>query len=661
MQSDNLMEAGAAGDPVASANILPTEAGSSLSAFFEASPIGFAIFDDLLRCKAVNRALAALTGIPARDHAGRTPREILGDSAGEIEATLRQVLSTGQPLCNVKVVLSLPMQSSPRHWAGSYFPIEDLKGNVRQVGAAMVEITEGERREQEGLHSNPSQREAGDHLHALLELRTRLASPGELREKFPDISRLIRKVVKQDQSSMLLLDDYSQALRPYASDGFTSNPMTDSDILINDPAELGRALQDQETRILEFDDFANSRSEYIRQMRDAGFQSLCMIPVSSSRGRGMLTLASRQQGAFTAADAVFLQLAAAQLAAALDNDRAREESAALTVERRGETGHCAEEAQPSDTFAEIVGESAVLKQVLSQVRIVAPSDATVLILGETGTGKELIARAIHRLSSRKGAPIAKLNCAAIPTGLLESELFGHEKGAFTGAISQKIGRLELADGGTLFLDEVGDIPIELQPKLLRVLQDHEFERLGGLRTIRVNVRLIAATNLDLAERVAEREFRSDLYYRLHVFPLRTPPLRDRRTDIPLLVRHFVRQFSRRLNKQIESIPADAMQALIHWDWPGNIRELENFIERSVILTAGRTLSPPLAELASRTPSQLAAATLEGVEREHIVRMLREAGGVIAGANGAANRLGMKRTTLQSRMQKLKINRREFEN
>lgn len=301
-----------------------------------------------------------------------------------------------------------------------------------------------------------------------------------------------------------------------------------------------------------------------------------------------------------------------------------------------------------------------MKRVLSQAKTVAPSNATVLILGDTGTGKELIARAIHRMSSRKDASFIKLNCAAIPTGLLESELFGHEKGAFTGAVSQKVGRLELADKGTLFLDEVGDIPLELQPKLLRVLQDQEFERLGSNRTIRVNVRLVAATNRDLAKSVAEREFRSDLYYRLNVFPIRMPPLRERGKDIHLLVGYFVQKYARRMNKQIETIPAETMSALARWDWPGNVRELENFIERSVILSEGSTLNVPLAELRpfdhDGTQND---GTLEGLERALITRVLRETGGVIAGPRGAAARLGLKRTTLQSRMLKMGLSRDEY--
>jgi formate hydrogenlyase transcriptional activator len=319
-----------------------------------------------------------------------------------------------------------------------------------------------------------------------------------------------------------------------------------------------------------------------------------------------------------------------------------------------------EELNTEHRFEDIIGESNALKKVLKQVETVAATDVTVLILGETGTGKELIARAIHQLSSRRARTLAKLNCAAIPTGLLESELFGHERGAFTGAISQKIGRLELAHQGTLFLDEIGDLPPELQPKILRALQEKEFERLGSNRTIPVDVRLIAATNRNLEKMVADREFRSDLYYRLRVFPITIPALRERREDIPLLVRYFVTTHSRRLDKQIQSIPSDVMKALTQWDWPGNIRELENFIERAVILTKGPVLRIPLAEL--EAPAEIPLnrdATLESTEREHILGVLRETKGLIAGPRGAAARLGLKRTTLNSKLKKLGIDRSDY--
>ena len=327
--------------------------------------------------------------------------------------------------------------------------------------------------------------------------------------------------------------------------------------------------------------------------------------------------------------------------------------------RERELRYLEEELYTENRFEDIIGESSALKVVLRQVETVAATDVSVLILGETGTGKDLIARAIHQLSSRRQHSLIKLNCAAIPTGLLESELFGHERGAFTGAISQKIGRLELAHHGTFFLDEVGDLSLELQPKLLRALQEKEFERLGGTRTIPVDARLIAATNRDLGQMVADRQFRSDLYYRLRVFPIVLPALRERREDIPLLVRHFVSKHARNLNRSIETIPPDVMRALTRWDWPGNIRELENFIERAVILSKGPALRAPLAELESSNAPLHQPATLESTEREHILRVLRETKGVIAGATGAAARLGLKRTTLNSRLKKLGIERGDY--
>ena len=311
----------------------------------------------------------------------------------------------------------------------------------------------------------------------------------------------------------------------------------------------------------------------------------------------------------------------------------------------------------SQKFGDIVGTSAALRNVLNQVEVVAPTDSTVLLLGETGTGKEVIARAILNVSSRSNRPFVKLNCAAIPSGLLESELFGHEKGAFTGAVSQKIGRFELANGGTLFLDEVGDIPLELQPKLLRVLQEQEFERLGSTRTIRVDVRLIAATNRDLAQMASEKQFREDLYFRLNVFPIRIPPLRERPGDIQLLVHHYVDKYAQRMNKQIDSIPEETMAALYSYSWPGNIRELQNLIERSVILTPGNVLQIQLNDLQQSNPiSSPMSGTLEDVERQRILEALQESGAVIGGRHGAAARLGLKRTTLLSKMQKLGIAR-----
>ena len=342
-----------------------------------------------------------------------------------------------------------------------------------------------------------------------------------------------------------------------------------------------------------------------------------------------------------------------------DLSEKREAEEALRRSER-EKSYLEEELVTAQQFEEIVGESSGLKRVLKQVEDVAGTDATVLILGETGTGKELIARAIHRLSPRRDNAFVKLNCSAIPSGLLESELFGHEKGAFTGAIAQKIGRLELAHQGTFFLDEVGDLPAELQPKILRALQEKEFERVGGTRTIPVNIRLVAATNRDLSKMVNGGQFRSDLYYRLRVFPVTIPPLRERREDIPLLVRYFLASHSKRMGRRIETIPDETMKTLVRWHWPGNVRELENFMERSVILSPGAVLRAPLAELEQIEQSSGSADTnLEAAEREHILRVLRECKGMISGANGAAERLGLKRTTLNSKIKKLGIHRRDY--
>jgi formate hydrogenlyase transcriptional activator len=400
--------------------------------------------------------------------------------------------------------------------------------------------------------------------------------------------------------------------------------------------------------------------ESIERWVDLKIQSLCCLPLlSRSRPLGVLMVASRRPLAFKEKDVQVLAHVANQVALALDNAEAFRQMSDLTDRLEEEKEYLEEELRTEYNFEEIVGDSPALKRVLKHVETVAPAQATVLILGETGTGKELIARAIHNLSTRKERTFIKLNCAAIPGGLLESELFGHEKGAFTGAIAQKIGRLELAHQGTLFLDEVGDIPLELQPKLLRALQEKEFERLGSTRTIPVDVRLIAATNRDLAQMVKERQFRSDLYYRLRVFPIHVAPLRERTGDIPVLVHHFVQKHARRMNKRMEVIPQETMRALERWPWPGNVRELENFIERAVILSSGRVLQAPLSELAVAPESAVRSnepGTLEAAEREHILRVLREARGVIAGPNGAAARLGLKRTTLNSKMRRLGIHR-----
>jgi len=505
--------------------------------------------------------------------------------------------------------------------------------------------------------------EEKDRLEALLKLSTRLLSNLDVQELLAAIGSFLGRMFSPDFACVEFYDVNTRRLRMQPLDF----PLTHT--VIGQAGEVkatesvgGGAFLHGETRIYNQKDLSGETSPMLLQLADAGIQSLCALPLITAKGSvGTMSLGSKQRRAFTRRDVIYLKHLAAQLALAMDNIAAYSEIAELTQKLKTEKLYLEDEICSAQNFEEVVGDSPVLKRALAQVDTVAPSDATVLILGETGTGKELIARAIHRRSARKDASFIKLNCAAIPTGLLESELFGHEKGAFTGAITQKVGRLELADKGTLFLDEIGDIPLELQPKLLRVLQDQEFERLGGTRTIKVNIRLIAATNRDLAKSVVAREFRSDLYYRLHVFPIRLPALRERHRDIPKLVRYFVQKFARRMNKHIEIIPSEAMNALANWYWPGNVRELENFVERSVILSEGTTLNVPLAELKPPHTGAREDSTLESLEREHILRVLRETGGVIAGVRGAAARLGIKRTTLQSRMQKMGITRDEFQN
>jgi len=505
--------------------------------------------------------------------------------------------------------------------------------------------------------------EEKERLQMLLEVSTTLMSNLDVQQLFPAISSLVRRVVRQDYASVALYEEGNGCLRLYAMDSPFGDELIAPDTVVPiAESAAGPAFLKGETKVCNREELVAVGSPVMKRMVELGIQSFCSIPLITRKGKlGTLNLGSATNHAFAPQDISFLKQVAAQVAIALDNARAYREIEELTDKLRKEKLYLQDEIRSVLNFEEIVGESPALKHVLTQVNTVAPLDATVLILGETGTGKELIARAIHRMSSRKEGSFIKLNCAAIPTGLLESELFGHEKGAFTGAISAKIGRLELADKGTLFLDEVGDIPLELQPKLLRVLQDQEFERLGGVRTIRVNIRLIAATNRDLAKSVAAREFRGDLYYRLHVFPVYMPPLRERGKDIELLVRYFVQKFSRRMNKQIETIPTETMNALARWEWPGNVRELENFIERSVILSEGTILNVPVSELRAAYGGARQDNTLESLEREHILRVLRETGGVISGLRGAATRLGMKRTTLQSRMQKMGITRADYEN
>jgi formate hydrogenlyase transcriptional activator len=507
-----------------------------------------------------------------------------------------------------------------------------------------------------------------DRLSLLLAVNNAVVSVLDLHELLNVVSASLKRLVPHEYASLSLYDAENQRLQIHALDFPVSKGLLQEGLTI--PVEgspTGKAIQTRQPVFITHSELAGFGSDIAKRIAAEGLKSaLCLPLISHGRPLGTLVVASLTEEKFPERDAELLQHVANQIAIAVENSLAFRQVVDRANQLSEEKLYLQDEIRTEYNFEEIVGESSSLKRILEQLQTVAPLDSTILILGETGTGKELIARAIHNLSGRSERTLVKVNCAAIPTGLLESELFGHEKGAFTGAIAQRIGRFELAHRGTLFLDEVGDIPLELQPKLLRVLQEHEFERLGSPRTIRVDVRLVAATNADLTQKVADNLFRTDLYYRLNVFPITIPPLRERREDIPLLVRYFAQKHARRMKKPIETIPTKAMTALSEYYWPGNVRELENFIERAVILSRGTELQVPLAELKQRH-SPLAAvavpaapidgvATLEHAEREHIMRALGETKWVVGGPTGAAARLGMKRTTLQSRMRKLGITR-----
>lgn len=513
--------------------------------------------------------------------------------------------------------------------------------------------------------------EQRDRLQVLLDINNVLVTSRELSDLFRGIVAALTRVMRHDYTSLALLDPATNRLRIHALDFDGSDTLLAGKEVTAalDQSPAGLCMLSGKPAVFHGAELEQFPAELVRVLRDKGLTSVCCVPlISKGRAFGTLNLASRRMDAFNENDADLLNRVAVQIAIAVENALAFKEIDSLKDRLAVEKLYLEEEIRSEFNFEEIVGESAAIKRTLAQVELAAPGTTTVLILGETGTGKELIARAIHNLSPRRERTFVKINCAAIPSGLLESELFGHERGAFTGAINQKIGRFELADRGTIFLDEVGDIPLELQPKLLRVLQEQEFERLGATRTLRVDVRMVAATNADLSRLVSERKFRSDLYYRLNVFPIQIPALRERREDIPLLVRYFVQQFSRRLNKTVQYVPADAMDALVSYSWPGNVRELENLLERAVILSPGKELRVPYSELRNaaaiasteETPTLAATntsmSTLEEAERQHILRALRQTQWRIAGPRGAANILGMKRTTLQARIRKLGIRR-----
>jgi len=555
----------------------------------------------------------------------------------------------------VKAICSLPLTTANQRlgvlnfWsdeAGIYDQI-DLEFTGLLAGQIAVAI-------EAQCHQQKLARER-DRCQLLLEITHTLVTNLNLRELLSAISACLRRVLPHDAAGLALYDPAINKLRvtaldfPEHADVFIENELIE---LEGTPS--GRAFT---TRLPVLSGSDLSSDAFATR---TGLKSGCKVPlISHDHVLGVLGVGRLSEDSFTQEDVDLLTAVGEQVAVAVENALAYREIDTLKNKLQEEKLYLQEEIRSEYNFEEIIGTSPALKRALEDVQTVAPTDSTVLIFGETGTGKELIARALHNLSGRSDHPLVKVNCAAIPTGLLESEMFGHERGAFTGAVEQRKGRFELAHRGTIFLDEVEEIPLELQPKLLRVLQEHEFERLGSGKTIRVDVRILAATNADLAQMVAEKKFRSDLYYRLNVFPITLPALRQRAEDISLLVHFFAQRYAQQMKKPIKTIPAETLVQLTAYNWPGNIRELQNLIERAVILSRGSVLEVPLAELrksANGTANQAGPLTLEAVEREHILKVLQEAGWVIGGDTGAAVRLGINRTTLNNRLRKLGITR-----
>ncbi len=502
-----------------------------------------------------------------------------------------------------------------------------------------------------------------DQLQLLLEVTNALVSKRDLRELLDEVSRSIGRVLPTDYASLMLCDPESHQLRIAALAFSGGTGRIHEDLLFPlEGSPAGAAFRTGKPLLINRLNAATFPAMVTRWLVSEGLRSACWLPlVRGGRVLGVFNVASTRDDALRREHVDLLRRVADQVALAVENTLAFKEISDLRDRLAQEKHYLEAEIRSEFNDEEVVGASPAWRRVMDEVRTVAATGANVLIQGETGTGKELIARTVHNLSRRREHTFVKICCPAVPSGLLESELFGHERGAYTSATTQKIGRFELAHQGSLFLDEIGDIPLELQPKLLRALEDHEFERLGSNRVIRVDARIIAATNRDLRAMVENREFREDLYYRLNVFPIAVPPLRERREDIPLLVRYFVDKFARRMGKRIESVPDAALEALARWDWPGNVRELANLVERSVVLARGGHLEIPLAELRAAPQSAESAApasSLDEVQRQEIRRVLHECHGVIGGPDGAAARLGMKRTTLHYRMKKLGLDRFE---
>jgi formate hydrogenlyase transcriptional activator len=544
---------------------------------------------------------------------------------------------------------------------------EDVVGFMEQVAAMVAIAVENGLNREEAQRYEGELREERDRLRFLLDVNNLLVSRLDYPALLKAICEAVQRVIEADQIAVALYDPESEQLRLDViydrSRGITRPdayiPLDKSAAGVTFQRGVAGVFRRAELERLEWWDGA-------AVMKAGGIESVCCVPLATRTGKlGTLYVASSKPDLFTGDDVALLGHTSAQIAIAIENARAYETIVKLNAHLIDEKHYL--ELELGQEFADIVGNSLALRKALKAVKTVAPTDSTVLILGETGTGKELLARAIHNLSKRRDRTFVRMSAAALPTGLLESELFGHEKGAFTGAVTSKAGRLELANRGTLFLDEVGDVPAEVQPKLLRVLQEREFERLGSTRTQRVDVRIVAATNRDLEHMVEQGSFRSDLYYRLNVFPITIPPLRERVEDIPALAQHFVAHFTKRLGRGMLTTPHEAMEALKAWEWPGNIRELQNVIERAVIQSPGSTLVLALQDIQPRArrsgsspkADSNATSTFHEAERETILRALRESNGVIAGPTGAAARLGLRRTTLQSKMRKLGIRRPSF--